>query len=73
MIKASLRHDVPSSDWAWGVGFEHMAATEYHRLNEVGRVVEGPIFDFYFVEHKDVAGMTVRATGIWEITDLKSE
>lgn len=60
VIEVNLRHDVPRSDWAWGVGFEHVAVTQYHRLNEVGRESEGPIFDFYFVEHKDVLGMTVR-------------
>ena len=59
-ITVNLRHDIPGSNWAWGAGFEHLAVTEYHRLNEVGREVEGPIFDFYFVEHKDVFGMTVR-------------
>lgn len=59
-INLNLRHDVPHSDWAWGVGIEHVAATQYHRLNEVGRDIEGPIFDSYFVENKDVFGMTVR-------------
>lgn len=59
-ISVNLRHDIPRSDWAWGAGFEHLAVTEYHRLNEVGRDVEGPIFDFYFLEHKDVFGMTLR-------------
>ena len=59
-IDVNLRHDIPSSDWAWGAGFQHLAVTPYHRLNEVGRDVEGPIFDFYFVEHKDVFGMTLR-------------
>lgn len=59
-INLNLRHDVPRSDWAWGAGIEHLAVTQYHRLDEVGRNTEGPIFDFYFVEHKDVFGMTVR-------------
>lgn len=59
VINVSLRHDIPGSDWAWGAGFEHLDATEYHRINEVGRDVEGPIFDSYFVENKDVFGMTV--------------
>ncbi|MBX9898319.1 MAG: TonB-dependent receptor plug domain-containing protein [Qipengyuania sp.] len=59
-IDVNLRHDIPRSDWAWGAGFQHLAVTAYHRLNEVGRDVEGPIFDFYFIEHKDVFGMTLR-------------
>ena len=60
VINVNLRHDIPGSNWAWGAGFEHLDATEYHRINEVGKDVEGPIFDSYFVENKDVLGMTVR-------------
>ncbi len=60
VIEVTLRHDIPRSDWAWGAGFEHLEATPYHRLNEVGKDVEGPIFDFYFVENKNVFGTTVR-------------
>lgn len=60
LIEVNLRHDIPGSDWAWGAGFEHVDSQPYYRLNEVGKESEGPIFDFYFVEHKDVFGMTVR-------------
>lgn len=60
VIEVNLRHDVPGSDWAWGAGFETAESQPYYRLNEVGFEKEGPVFDFYFVEHKDVFGMTVR-------------
>lgn len=60
VIEVNLRHDVPGSDWAWGAGFEAAESQPYYRLNEVGFEKEGPVFDFYFVEHKDVFGMTVR-------------
>ena len=33
-----------------------------YRLTEVGRQWEGPIWGNLFVEHKDIAGMTVRFT-----------
>jgi hypothetical protein len=59
-IEVNLRHDVPKTDWAWGAGFEHVKVTPYYRINEIGFRSEGPIFDFYFLEHKDVLGMTVR-------------
>lgn len=59
-IELTLRHDVPGSDWAWGAGFEHLKVTPYYRRNEVGFDNEGPVFDFYFIEHKDVFGTTVR-------------
>jgi hypothetical protein len=60
LIEVNLRHDIPGSDWAWGAGFEHVDSQAYYRLNEIGSESEGPIFDAYFVEHKDVLGMTVR-------------
>jgi hypothetical protein len=60
LIEVNLRHDIPGSDWAWGAGFEHVDSQPYYRLNEVGSRSEGPIFDFYFIEHKDVFGMTLR-------------
>ena len=60
LVEVNLRHDVPRSDWAWGVGFEHVDRQPYYRINEIGFDSEGPVFDFYFIEHKDVLGMTVR-------------
>lgn len=59
-IEVNLRHDIPGSDWAWGAGFEHVDRQPYYRLGEVGFETEGPIFDSYFLEHKDVLGATVR-------------
>ena len=60
LVEVNLRHDIPGSDWAWGAGFEHVDRQPYYRLNEVGFENEGPVFDFYFIEHKDVFGMTVK-------------
>lgn len=60
LVEINLRHDVPGSDWAWGAGFEYIERQPYYRLNEIGFNNEGPVFDFYFVEHKDVFGATVR-------------
>jgi hypothetical protein len=59
--EVSLRHDVPSSDWAWGGGVSYNHVQPYYRLYEVGRDYEGPAYTFAFVEHKDVFGLTVRA------------
>jgi hypothetical protein len=59
-IEVNLRHDIPGSDWAWGAGFEHVDRQPYYRLNEIGFESEGPLFDAYFLEHKDVLGTTVR-------------
>ena len=54
----NLRHDVPSSNWAWGAGLEYNHVRPYYRLSEVGRDWEGPIYTYAFIEHKDVLGMT---------------
>lgn len=56
----SLRHDIPHSNWAWGGGIETISVTPYYRLGEYGHSTEGPLFDFYFIENKDVLGMTVK-------------
>jgi outer membrane receptor for ferrienterochelin and colicins len=56
-----LRHDIPSSEWAWGGGLSYYRAALNYRLTEVGRLWEGPVWDDLFVEHKNVAGLTVRA------------
>ncbi|MEO6386892.1 MAG: TonB-dependent receptor plug domain-containing protein [Croceibacterium sp.] len=57
----TLRHDIPSSDWAWGLGVSYNHVQPYYRLAEVGRNYEGPAYTFVFVENKDVFGLAVRA------------
>ncbi|HEY0113796.1 MAG TPA: TonB-dependent receptor plug domain-containing protein [Allosphingosinicella sp.] len=61
-IDVSLRHDIPDSNWAWGAGISHFIPTRSVRLTEVGRQWEGPVIPNFFVEHKDVLGLTVRAS-----------
>lgn len=57
-----LRHDVPGTDWAWGANLNHQINARNTRLTEVGRQWEGPLWASLYVEHKDVFGLTVRAT-----------
>ncbi len=54
----SLRHDIPGSDWAWGLGMQYRHVLPSYRLTEVARDYEGPIYTFAFIEHKDVFGLT---------------
>ncbi len=56
-----FRHDIASSDWAYGASFNHFDNAPYARRFEIGRNWEGPVFDTLFVENKDVLGLTVRA------------
>ena len=62
LIQASLRHDIPSTPWAYGGNLSYYLPALNYRLTEVGRQWEGPVFSSVFVEHKDVFGLTVRAT-----------
>lgn len=56
-----LRHDVPRSNWAWGTGYSYQLNAKNYRLTEVGRLWEGPVWGNFYLEHKNVYGLTVRA------------
>jgi hypothetical protein len=62
LIEAEYRHDIPRSDWAYGLNGNYQHVTRSFRLNEVGRQFEGPVWLGVFVENKDVLGLTVRAS-----------
>jgi outer membrane receptor for ferrienterochelin and colicins len=62
LFEATLRHDLPGTDWAWGGGLSYVYGAVATRLTEVGRQWEGPVWDHLYIEHKDVMGLTVRAT-----------
>lgn len=63
-VEVNLRHDIPGTEWAWGAGLENNKVSNYYRIYETGLDTEGPVFDFYFIEHKNVLGMTVRLDAI---------
>jgi hypothetical protein len=60
-ISADFRYDIPQSDWALGFGGNHYMSTKGYYLTEIDNQWEGPIFDYWYIENKDVFGMTVRA------------
>lgn len=62
ILELSYRHDIPDTDWAYGGQAEYFHVTKSFRLNEIGRQFEGPVFAGLFVEHKDLLGLTVRAS-----------
>ena len=61
-ISLSLRHDIPHSQIAWGAEANYSHNTKNFFLTEVFRSWEGPNWLDLYVEHKDVFGLTVRAT-----------
>ncbi|MEO7602579.1 MAG: hypothetical protein ABIS39_04870 [Sphingomicrobium sp.] len=58
--RIARRHDIAGTDLAWGGGLSLYHNTRNYYLTEVFRSWEGPLFGNLFVEHKDVAGLTVR-------------
>ncbi len=62
LLEVGYRQDIPRSDLAYGLNVNYSHVTRAFRLNEVGRQFEGPVFASVFVEHKDLFGLTVRAT-----------
>jgi outer membrane receptor for ferrienterochelin and colicins len=59
---AALRYDVPKTDWALGTDYSYQLNAKSYRLTEVGRLWEGPVWSSVYVEHKNVAGLTLRAS-----------
>ncbi|HEX6097372.1 MAG TPA: TonB-dependent receptor [Thermoanaerobaculia bacterium] len=57
----AIRYDVPGTDWAGGTDYSYQLNAKNYRLTEVGRLWEGPVWGAVYVEHKNVAGLTVRA------------
>ena len=69
-IDAEFRHDIPDSDWAWGINAEHSHFARNYYLSEINRSWEGPVWLAAFVEHKDVFGMTVQV-GVNNLLDAR--
>lgn len=61
-VQLGLRHDIPASNWAWGTNANHDHILPNYRSDSVDKVWEGPWWVSAFVEHKDVFGLTLRAT-----------
>ena len=66
----TLRHDVPGTPFAWGASAEYTHYAKYYYPTEVYRNWEGPWWVGVFVEHKNVAGLTVRAE-VFNILDAR--
>ncbi len=59
---ADLRHDIPSSNWAYGAGAEDNSSAEFLRLNFSSREFRSKPLVFIFAEHKDILGLKLRGT-----------
>lgn len=61
-INPDLRHDVQGTDWAVGGSFFYEEFTPNVRLDEVAQAIDTFAFASVFVENKDIAGLTFRAS-----------
>ena len=62
VVEIGYRHDIPGSAIAYGFDFNTYHFQNYYRLGEVGLAYEGPTFAGLFIEHKNVLGLTLRAS-----------
>lgn len=62
VIDVQLRHDIPGSDLAWGAGYYHDRQSPRLRLDAIENEYRIRPFVTAFIEHKNVAGLTVRAS-----------
>ncbi len=62
VLEIGYRHDIPGSAIAYGFDFNNYHFQDYYRLGEVGQAFEGPTFAGVFIEHKNVFGLTMRAS-----------
>lgn len=69
--RLALRHDIPSTDWAWGTAYSYQLNAKNYRLTEVERLWEGPIWGEVYIENKDVRGLTIRA-GVYNLVAADS-
>jgi len=60
--EASYRHDIPATDWAYGAYLEHYISAERYRLFSIDRNGNDRPFTRVFIEHKNLAGMTLNAS-----------
>ena len=57
-----FRHDIPSSDWAYGFGADDQSDAEFLRLDFAAREFRTKPQTFIFAENKDILGLKVRAS-----------
>ena len=61
---ASLRWDIPETQWTLAAGIEERQNYANYRLDQVSRNWQAPSTNFFFIENKDVFGMTVRLQAV---------
>lgn len=71
-VETEFRQDFPRSDWASGFRFDYEEQGPDYRLNAVSRRRESFAMASVFLEHKNVRGITVRAS-VSNVLDRRNE
>ena len=61
-VNLQFRHDIPRSNWAWGASFYQYRQAQGFRLDQLSQYLDTPGSLGAYVEHKNVLGLTVRAS-----------
>jgi len=61
-VNLQFRHDIPRSQWAWGAQFYQFRQAEGFRLDQRFHYLDTPGSLNAYIEHKNVFGLTVRAS-----------
>jgi hypothetical protein len=61
-VDINFRHDIPRTQWAYGVGFNQYRQSAGFRLDQRFRFLDTPGSLGVYVEHKNVLGLTVRGS-----------
>ena len=57
-----FRHDIPNTDWAWGVYADQFRSAPNFRLSTINEFRFAGPWGSAFIEHKDVFGLKVKAS-----------
>jgi outer membrane receptor for ferrienterochelin and colicins len=68
ILDTTVRYDIPATPWALGLNFINRVQSPTYRLSELSYRRDGPVFVDAYVEHKNVFGLTVRAS-LFNVTD----
>ena len=59
-----FRHDIPKTDWAYGLFFDRFIEAEIYRLTTEQLFTFTKPFTIFYVEHKDIAGLKIKVSGM---------
>ena len=57
-----LTHDIPNTDWAWGLGFRQFQNSEFFRIDQIFQPRFERPFSRFDIIHKNVLGMRVQVS-----------